>query len=174
VSIVRLVDAVTLAALGWTEWLALAAIAISAASFVLALRAERRANRAEERAERGDRRNEERFERERKEADAANRARLVIWPNGSSSGVDDRWFGYVIRNHGKVTAHDVHVWLYDENGQDVSIKPQIGFALAPDESADQYGVTAPLHVQPEDVRFGIRWFDGAGHHKGLTHIPPML
>jgi hypothetical protein len=162
--------AVTLATFGWTEWLALAALAISALSFALAFRADRRAGRAEERAERGDRRDEERFERERKEADAANRARLAIWPNGSSSGVDDRRFAYIIRNHGKVTAHEVHVWLYDENGQDVSIKPQAGFALAPDESADQYGVTAPLDVQPEDVRFGIRWFDGAGHHKALTHI----
>jgi hypothetical protein len=104
----------------------------------------------------------------------ANRARPVIWPNGSSSTVDDRRFGYIIRNQGKVTAHNVHVWLYDENGHDVSIKPQTGFALAPDESVDKYGVTVPPDVQPLDVRFGIRWEDGAGHHKVVTHIPPTL
>jgi hypothetical protein len=168
------VTAATLAALGWTEWLALAAIAISAASFALAFRADRRAKRAEKRSDRWEHRDEERFERERREADEANRARLVIWPNGSSSTMDDRRFGYIIRNHGKVTAHDVHVWLYDVYGQEVSIKPQTGFALAPDESADQYGVTAPLDVQPEDVRLGIRWDDAAGHHKRVTHIPPTL
>jgi hypothetical protein len=160
--------------LGWTAWLSLAAIVISGASFALALRADRRANRAEERAERGEFREQERLEREREQADAENRARLAIWAKGSSATTDDRWFGYVIRNHGKVTAHDVRVWLYDKDAQDVSIKPQAGFEVAPDESVDGHGVTVPLDVQPDDVRFGIQWFDGAGFHRRTMNIPPMF
>jgi hypothetical protein len=160
-----------LAALGWSEWVALAAVGISLVSLCVSIYF---AYRGEQRAGRAERRDEERVEREREEADAANRARLAIWPNGSSSTVDDRRFAYVIRNHGKVTAHNVHVWLYNEDGQDVSIKPQAGFAVKPDESVDNQGVTVPLDVEPLDVRFGIRWEDGAGHHKRVTHIPPAL
>jgi hypothetical protein len=162
---------VTLAALGWADWLALAALGVSLVSLSVSIYF---AYRNEQRARRAERRDEERAERERHEADAANRARLAIWPNGSSATLDNRRFAYVIRNHGKVPAYNVHVWLYNEDGQDVSIAPQAGYDLAPNESADNHGVSAPLDVEPLDVRFGIRWEDGAGHHKGLTHIPPTL
>ena len=129
-----------LAALGWNDWLALVAAGVSLVSLALAVRADRRAGRAEGRAERAELHDTERAEREREEAETADLARLAIWPNGSTSSVDERRFGYVIRNHGKVTAHNVRVWLYDEDGQDVSIKPQAGFAVKPDESVDNHGV----------------------------------
>ena len=165
-----------LAELAWNEWLTIAALVISGGSISLAYRADRRAGRAEKRGERDEFRDEERIKREREEADAANRAQLAIWPNPNSSGasVDDQRFGYVIRNHGKATAFDVHVWLYDKDFQDRSIKPQDGFDLAPDESVDNRGVTVPLDVEPLDVRFGVRWFDGAGFHRRTTNMPPAL
>jgi hypothetical protein len=131
------------------------AVLVAIASVVFTARADRRAGQAE-------RRDEERIERERREADEANRARLAIWANGSSATPDERRFAYIIRNHGKVTAHDVHVWLYDEDG------------LVPDESVDNHGVIVPLDVDPTNVRFAYRWDDGKGHHKRLTYIPPMF
>jgi hypothetical protein len=162
---------VTLATLGWADWLAIAAFGVSAVSLGVSIYF---AWRNEQRAERAELRDEERVERERQEADAANRARLSIWANGSGSTGDHRRFAFIIRNHGKVTAHDVHVWVYDEDGNDRSIIPQPAFDVKPDESVDNHAVVAPLDVQPEDVRFAYRWFDGAGHHKALSHIPPTL
>jgi hypothetical protein len=154
--------------------MAVAALVISLVAVLVAILSVGFTARADRRAGRAERRDEERTERERQEAGAANRARLAIWPNGSSATTDERRFGYVIRNHGKVTARDVHVYLYDENGQDVSTKPQAGFSLAPDEEADIYGVTVPLGVEPENVRFGVRWFDGAGFHRLHTSMPPTF
>jgi hypothetical protein len=161
----------TLAAFGWSEGLALSAAGISLVISLVSLWFARRADR---RADRADRRDEERIEREREEADAAKRADLHIWPNGSGSDGTNRRFAFIIRNHGKVTAHNVGVWLYDEEGQDRSVMPQRGFSMTPDESVENQGVSAPLSVDPLDVRFGIRWEDGAGHHKLLTNIPPTL
>lgn len=98
----------------------------------------------------------------------------MILPNGSSATLDDRRFAYIIRNHGNVTAHDVRVWLYDKDGQDVSIKPQAGFDVAPDESVESQGVSAPLDVQADEVRFGVRWWDGTGINRRMTNMPPTL
>jgi hypothetical protein len=109
-----------------------------------------------------------------KEAQAANRARLSLWPNGSSSTVDDRRYAYILRNHGEAKAFDIHVWLYDEHGNDLSTKPQKGFDLEPEESDDKHGVTVPLDVEPLQVRFGVNWHDGAGYHARPLHIPPTL
>jgi hypothetical protein len=161
----------TLVAFGWSEGIALVAagisLGISLVSLGIALRADRRAGRAE-------RRDEERIEREREQADAAKRAQLAIWATGSGSDGTNRRFAFRVINHGNVPAHNVHVWLYDEDGQDVSVLPQGGFTVKPEEAVEKQGVSAPLSVEPLDVRFGIRWEDGAGHHKLMTHIPPTL
>jgi D-tyrosyl-tRNA(Tyr) deacylase len=110
---------------------------------------------------------------QREQADA-NRAQLQIWPNGSTADVSNRRYGYVLRNHGQVTAHNVHVWLCDKNEQDLSIKRQAGFAVASDASVDNRGVIVPAEVEPKQVRFAYRWEDRAGHHKSLTSIQPTL
>jgi hypothetical protein len=49
-----------------------------------------------------------------------------------------------------------------------------GFRVAPDESVDNRGVSAPLVVQPDGVCFEIRWFDGAGSQRRMTNRPPTL
>lgn len=178
-------DALVLA-LTWGAGLAIAlsiaAFLFGLAGFVFGFKADRRADRAEDMARRADersgraeRRDEERLKREREEADAAKRAELAIWPEGSSASVDDRRFGFKIINHGQAPAHDVRVWLFNERGEEVSIKPQRPFTLEPGEADDRHGVTLPLEVEPLDVRFGIGWIDGTGHHKQLFWaLPPAL
>jgi hypothetical protein len=73
----------TVAALSWDSWLSIglsiAAFVFAFASTLLAVRADRRADRAEQRSVRSEHREEERLERERLEAEAADRARLILW-----------------------------------------------------------------------------------------------
>jgi hypothetical protein len=163
-----------LVALSWANWLAIAALALAGISTFFALRADSRAGRAEKRSERSEGREEERLERERLEADVADRARLVIWPKGSSATSDHRRFGFTIRNHGKATAHDVYVYLAGEDSQDASTPPQPKFTLAPDASDDTHGVPVPLHYTPDDLRFWVTWFDGGGFHRRPMWMPPTL
>jgi hypothetical protein len=161
----------SVAALSWDAWLS---IALSVAAFVFALISTALALRADRRSERTERREEERLERERLEAEAADRARLHLWPKGSTSTVDYRRFGFTIRNHGKASAHDIRVWLADKDGRDVSVSPQPTFTLAPDESDDKHGVPVPLDLEPLELRFFYCWFDGGGYHAWPSNIPPML
>jgi heme exporter protein D len=156
--------------LSWHVWLS---IGLSIAAFVFALVSTVLALRADRRSGRNERREEERLERERLEAEAADRARLQLWPEGSSTTIDHRRFGFTMRNHGKATAHKICVWLADKDGQDVSVTPQPTFTLAPDEAADNHGVPVPLDLDPLDLRFVYCWFDGGGYHARPTHIPPM-
>jgi hypothetical protein len=156
-----------LVAFAWSNWLSLVALVISLVSIGLAIRADHRAGR-------GEGRDVERLQRERDERDAANRAALAIWPNGSTTSIDERRYAYIIRNHGKVKAYDVHVWLYDEDGNDLTIKPQAGYEVGPDEAIERYGVSVPPDVEPMQVRFGVNWHDGTGYQARLLHVPPML
>jgi hypothetical protein len=116
------------------------------------------------------------LERERSEAEEAKRAKLDLWPNHSSTATStERRFAYVITNYGKVTAQDVHVWLYDEQGTDVSTSQQeAGYDLDPGAKDDTHGVSVPVDVKPEDVRFGVRWRDGTGYHARTLGIPPTM
>jgi hypothetical protein len=99
----------------------------------------------------------------------------VIWPKGSDASVDDRRFSFKIINHGKAPAHDIHVWLFNERGEDASVKPQAPFTLGRGEADDRHGVTVSLVVDPLEVRFGVGWVDGAGYHKELFWaVPPYL
>jgi hypothetical protein len=162
---------VSVAALSWD---ALLSIALSIAAFVFALVSTGLALRADSRSGRTERREEERLERERLEAEAADRARLQLWPKGSTSTVDHRRFAFAIINHGKATAYDIRVWLADKDGKDVSVSRQPAFALAPDESDDKHGVPVPLDFEPLNLRFWYCWIDGGGYHARPASMPPML
>jgi hypothetical protein len=72
-----------LVALSWANWLSIAALVLAGISTFFALRADSRAGRAEKREE-------ERLERERHEAEAADRAKLQIWSEGSSASSEAR------------------------------------------------------------------------------------
>jgi hypothetical protein len=148
-------------------------IALSIAAFVFALVSTVLALRADRRSGRSERREEERLERERLEAEAADRARLQLWPTGSTSTLDYRRFAFTMRNHGKATAHDIRVWLADKGGQDVSVSQQPSFTLAPDEAADNHAVPVPPDLDPQDLRFFYSWFDGGGYHAWPSNIPPL-
>jgi len=161
---------ILVAALSWDAWLS---IGLSVAAFGLAVVSTVLALRADSRSGRNERREEERLERERLEAEAADRARLQLWPKGSSSTVDHRRFGFTIINHGKATAHDIRVWLADQDGKDVSISQQPFFALAPDESDDTHGIPVPLDLDPLDLHFVYCWKDGGGYHAWPSNMPPM-
>jgi hypothetical protein len=173
-----------LASLGWNDWLAIVlsigAFLFGFAGFLFSLRADRRADRAEvlatradERAERAQHRDEERIGRERKQAAEVYRARLDITPAGSTFTVDERRYAFKIRNTGRMAAHDVRVWLLDRADEIVSIKPQPGFVLAPDEEADQYGVTVPYEgMDAEELRFAVSWLDRAGQHTRVLELHP--
>jgi hypothetical protein len=157
-----------LADFGWQGGVAIASLVISICAIKLSIDAGRREVRAEDR-------DVERLERERSEAEEAKRAKLDLWPYGSSTPTStERRFGYVITNYGKVTAQDVHVWLYTEDGTDVSIGSPPPYDLDPGPKDDTHGVTVPVDVKPEDVRFGVRWRDGIGHHKRTLGIPPTM
>jgi hypothetical protein len=162
---------VSVAALSWDAWLS---IVLSVAAFVFAVVSTGLALRADRRSGRTELREEERLERERLEAEAADRARLQLWPKGSTSTVDYRRFGFTIINHGKASAFDIRVWLADKDGKDVSISQQPFFALAPDEADDTHGIPAPLDLDPQDLRFFYCWKDGGGYHARPTNMPPML
>lgn len=162
---------VLVAGLSWDAWLS---IVLSVAAFVFAAVSTGLALRADRRSRRSERRDEERSERERLEAEAADRARLQIWPKGSTATADHRRFGFTIINHGKATAHDIQVWLADKDANDVSIARQPAFALAPDQSDDTHGVPVPLDYEPSDLRFFYCWFDGNGYNARPTYLPPML
>ena len=98
----------------------------------------------------------------------------MIWPTGSSTFGNERRFAYRIINNGKAAAHDVRVRLFNERGEDVSIKPQTPFALEPGEADDRHGVTVPMEIDAMDVRFGASWLD-TGHRKMLFQaIPPTF
>jgi hypothetical protein len=162
----------TLATFGWSEGIALSAAGLSVVISLVSLGFARRADR---RADRADRRDEERIERERAEAEAANAARLMIWPTGSSLQEENRRFAFRIINHGKVTAHNVHVWLHDyETGQDVSVMPQAGFSLTPEEADEIHAVMVPQTIDPHGLRFAVRWEDASGHHKRIRLMSPAL
>ena len=170
----RTVPSDALVALSWDNWFSIAALGLAGVSTLFALRADNRAGRAERRSERSEQREEERLERERLEAEAADRARLQLWPKGSSGTTDYRRFGFTIRNYGKAPADDVYVYLAGEDGQDVSVRPQPKFRLEPNASDDTRGVPVPLHYEPEDLRFWVTWFDGGGFHRWPTWMPPSL
>ena len=71
------------------------------------------------------------------------------------------------------TAHDVRVWLADQDGKDVSVSPQPFFALAPDESDDAHGIPVPLDLDPLELHFVYCWKDGGGYHAWPSNMPPM-
>jgi hypothetical protein len=153
--------------------LAIAAFVFGLAAFVFGLISTVLALRADRRSGRNERREEERLERERLEAEAADRARLQLWSEGSTTTIDYRRFGFTMRNHGKATAHKIRVWIADADGNDVSVSPQPSFTLAPDEGTDAHGVPVPLDLDPEGLRFWYCWFDGGGYHAQPSIMPPM-
>lgn len=80
----------------------------------------------------------------------------------------------MILNHGLAAAHDVRVWLVNEQGEDVSIESPAPFTLEPGKADQHHVVTVPLEVEAKDVRFVVGWIDETGHHKELFGTAVIL
>jgi hypothetical protein len=161
-----------------SNWIALAALLVSIIVALVnwrAVRTERDARqkadeKAEERAEKRLRLLEAEVEGQAADRLRQNRAELVYRQGQRGGGSLPDWDGYdfSLVNGGAATAHDVQVWIADEEGVHCSQYFQSLGAILPNAESPTF-VLYLLHQlsrSPDPpLRLRVRWADGAGDHE---------